>query len=241
MPALDDLTLIKREQGAGGYTGGLLAMTSPTTHIGANADDSSSTFSIGFTFNFHGTYYTSGSVNSNGHMTFGSRFSPYPNYQNASGSSGANATGATYGKNVMAFAWCDDLRTANVGGYVRSETTGSAGSRQCVIECNCYGYYSQGTSAHDNYRFQVVLYESTNAIEFRYADLITTGTPNRGSYSSSIGCRGNTSSGLTSNVRGCFGSGYAKGGSNSGISTSIVSINSTATVIQWPGSPSNTD
>ena len=71
------------------------------------------------------------------------------------------------GSRILLCPWWDDLRTRAGGDGVRYELQGSSGSRKLIIDFHCQ---SQWNSTEPQLKFQCVLYESTNRIEFRYDD-----------------------------------------------------------------------
>lgn len=123
-----------------------------TTIVGG-CDDCGSTIPIGFTFNYYGTDYTDTFATSNGFLNFGGASSQFWNESLPSSS----PTGK------VAPFW-DDLVLYGSGVKISYQTFGSAPNRYLVVQWN---------AAHisDNSNplvFQVVLFEGSNNIEFRY-------------------------------------------------------------------------
>jgi len=237
MPVIDDYTLTVKMHGVGGYTGGLLPLHGPTVVWGAGIDDGTSApLAIGFSFDAFGTVYTDVMANTNGWMLFGSTSTLGGGYDNAQPYRGANGSANPH---TMCIGWWDDLKTAMAGGYGRYETQGIAPNRAFIFEWSCQAWYVQTATNYDRLTWQVVLRETSNDIEYRYAPIVTAGSPIRANYSASCGARVSTIGGVPSNVRDFLGTGYAKGGDNTIIGWTALTNN--PPTIQWPGDPGNTD
>lgn len=110
---------------------------------------------LGFTFNYLGTNYTTIDACSNGWISFGA--------------AGSNqwANSSMYNNsipNLTVAAWWDDL---NVGtGAVLYQLQGTPGSQTFTIQWTNVNSYNGVTTNFLN--FQIILYEGTNVIEFRY-------------------------------------------------------------------------
>jgi len=151
--------------------GGLLTLASPTTLIGAGLDDdSSASTAIGFTFNLDGIACTHFVANANGWASLSGSL-PSSLYDNAE-MTGTGTTGP-----ILA-PWWDDMRTAITTGYVKTELQGTAPNRVRVIEWSCFGNYGQNATDNDTLTFQACLHED-GTIVFRYAPVVTTGSPTR--------------------------------------------------------------
>lgn len=139
------------------------------------ADDANSLQSIGFNFEFYGITYNQLYINDNGYLTFGGSASEY-NIQDFS-------TGNTIG-NLPAIApmWADfhggSVNTDDV--YI--QTVGSAGSQELIIQYNDVVFYDYDNSGA-TVTLQVVLFEGSNDIEFRYLDVVAGGGYDNGMYS----------------------------------------------------------
>ncbi|MBC8144934.1 MAG: choice-of-anchor D domain-containing protein [bacterium] len=120
-------------------------------------------FSIGFTFRFHGVDYTQASVSTNGVIGFGSTLVT---------SAGVNTLASV---NVPAIApWWDTLSITNGGPCrwevrIRTLTTGSAPNRICVIDYQNIAPVQRGVQ---RVSFQARLYERTGVIEYWYGRMI---------------------------------------------------------------------
>ncbi|MGD9491746.1 MAG: BNR-repeat neuraminidase N-terminal domain-containing protein [Bacteroidales bacterium] len=124
-----------------------------TEHATGTIDDNSyNNIAIGFTFNFNGTNYTAVSLNANGFLAMGTSVS----------SSYSPISGGT--SNDVIVAMGRDLQGLSTGS-LRTQTLGLAPNRTFVAEWRHFETYS-GT---DDYSFQIILYETTNVIQIKYA------------------------------------------------------------------------
>lgn len=159
----------------------LVPLDSPTTALGANLTTTATGISIGFTFTFDGTTYTTCALSARGFLRLAGAVT-----------SGTNSNLFAANTDVVLAPWWDSLETAVTVGYVKYETQGSAPRRRFVTEwyCNLSDTYD-GTD-YKRAKFQVVLYETTNRFEYRYGTRETGGSPaNTGS--ASVGFKGDTS------------------------------------------------
>lgn len=132
-------------------TAGYTTHTTGTTDYGVYNN-----IALGFTFNYNGTNYTSVSICNDGFIAMGSSVSStyYP-----------LSTGTS---NDVISALGADLQGLSTGS-LRSQTLGSAPNRTFVVEWQHYEKYSGA----DDYSFQIILYETTNVIEIKYAAATT--------------------------------------------------------------------
>ncbi len=126
----------------------------PTASASDDAGDAG--IPIGFTFNFFGTDHTTIGIASNGYLTFGATLGdftndPIPNAANPN--------------DLIAPYW-DDW-APNQGGDVYYQTLGSSPNRVFVAQWNNVPHFG-GTG---NSTFEALLHESTNCVEYRYADI----------------------------------------------------------------------
>jgi extracellular elastinolytic metalloproteinase len=144
-----------------------------------NADNSSVSTTIPFTFNFYGTNFTSVFVSSNGLLTFSSGTT-----------SPANATLSTNPSQAAIAPFWDDLRVTNSTSTarVKTQTFGSVGSRQFVIQWDNVTFFSGGSTA-DPITFQAILNEGTNAIQFNYLDLVSITAAGNNGASATVGIK----------------------------------------------------
>jgi hypothetical protein len=186
------------------FTKGMTALSGGTA--GPTGDDGNSNISIGFTFNYAGTNYTSLKISTNGWLSLNQTGTQ--GYENAD-LFNANTPNATI------TAWWDDL-SADATGLVYYKTEGSAPYRVFTGEWNHLLTYYTGATARIN--FQVKLFETTNIFEFHYGSA-ETGTHN-GEESASIGAEDPT--GGTNHFKEA-----TTGSSTTGVTTLVSSAN-------WP-------
>ncbi|MEJ8819259.1 T9SS type A sorting domain-containing protein [Lacibacter sp. H407] len=117
-------------------------------------DDASALTNIGFVFNYGGANYTDFSVTSNGLFQFGG---PAVTDFN-------NVIGNLVGPYLVPY-WDDNYTDAD--GFVQYQVTGAAGSRKLIVDYHLS--YLGNTGAADK-RFQIWLFETTNAIMFVYGN-----------------------------------------------------------------------
>lgn len=236
MTAFADYILQKKTHGAPDNDGGLLTLSSPTEVIGDNEDTANASVSFGFDFNYDGTDYSSCTVYSDGWLKFAGTW-PTNVYQN-------NVFDDLSNTSVSLHPWHDDLETQHTTGYVRHETLGSAPNRYCVIEWRCYAKYNHTASHNCLLTFQVVLRETSNNIEFRYApsggsDYGETGSPSYSSVSATIGARVSTASAVAGNIRE-FTEEAGTPDANGGVSTTPIKLDcSPEPGNEWPGDSTN--
>lgn len=158
----------------------LVTQTSPTTLTSAPNDDNvtSTAQAIGFNFSYETIAYTHFVVTPDGLLKL----------LTSSSGTGANEptnsiTSTTNQPKLMPF-W-DDMALGSTGGYVRYSLEGSSPNRRAVIEWNVTIPKSTSTAA--NTKYQVVLNENGNTIEYIYS-----GTAGSGTLSASVGLGGAT-------------------------------------------------
>lgn len=166
----------------------LLPLTSPTTHCGPAATvlNGVSGVSIGFDFSFDGVDYDECYITPCGFIRL------------AGTVTSANPAGLWASTTDVVIApWWDDMITAHGGslsGYVKSEVQGSAPFRRFVVEWHCFTVRTDTASDCNLITFQCVLYETRNAIEFRYGERVQYATYGGPSIASAaIGLKGDTS------------------------------------------------
>jgi hypothetical protein len=125
---------------------------------GGGQDDAvSDAFNIGFSFRFFGTNYTQFHASSNGLVTFGGVNSNFSNLDFA-------ASGISPDLDAIAALW-DDWKT---NGGVYAQTTGSAGSRTCIVQWNVNPLSGTNPAV-----FQIQMFESSGDILMIYQDTAT--------------------------------------------------------------------
>jgi hypothetical protein len=154
-------------------TGGLLAFDSPTTATGAGETDDPQVIPLGFDFtiplNVGGdrvadqvAVHPRGVVDFSGLLAAPELLDPANLFDNN------NAY-------PLVAAWWGELETLADG--VRYETQGTAPRRRCIIEWHCKANEAQSGTDYWSLRFQVVLNEVDDSIEFRYGPVVEVGTP----------------------------------------------------------------
>jgi len=134
---------------------GRVALSSPTSLFGSGVDSSISTLEdIGFTFNFNNVDFTQFAACTDGYIQL-------------DGADPADFTNDLIeaDNKIILCPWWDDLRT--MGNGLRYELQGSEPNRQLVVDFDCQIFWND---SNPNLKFQVILYETTNRIEFRYDD-----------------------------------------------------------------------
>ncbi len=107
---------------------------------------------IGFPFFYNGTVQNKFSLSSNGLLSFGPTLS---------------AWGLDGSKNSVT-AMSEDLM-GQTNGEIRFDTLGTAPFRRLVVQFKNWSFYHwSGTPPNDTMNFQIILYETTNIVEFRY-------------------------------------------------------------------------
>lgn len=154
------------------FAAGMTALSAASA--GPTGDDASAVVNIGFTFSYMGSGYTQMLICTNGWASF-------------------NQSGGTQNDNTVLFTtgvpnttlapWFDDLSITGGSSAMSYKTTGSAPNRVFTIEWKNAQSYFTGATAQLN--FQIILYETTNIIEFHYGS-VTAGSHNAGE-SASIG------------------------------------------------------
>lgn len=222
--ALDDYYLYRKTTSTD-----LITLVSPTTLLGNAANAVSALTNIGFTFNFNNTDYTQFSVSSQGYVELGAASSFYWEPSNIT----------DVNTQVLLCPWWDDLRTSTDG--IRYELFGSGPDRYLVIEFHSRAYYSYTS---ETIRHQVVLYETSNNVEFRYEY----SNPFSGVAGNSavIGCKVDTTSVVDGNFRDFFGTnGVAESNPNGGWSVVEAGIPNHSLDCNdgndYPGDPRNTE
>ncbi len=185
---------------------GLIPLVSPTTIHGAGVDDGySGAVPIGFDFEFDGVVYTQldmVSTNSYARLTGSVDSLDNTKLYDVAGS-----------VDVILSPWWDDTETEDAVGYVKRETLGAEPSRRFVVEWRVLQQHNHTPTDKRVLIFQVVLYETSNRVEFRYAVPIVTGSPNSIS-SASVGVKRDTSGpAVAGNCRDFYGTDHTNGGS----------------------------
>lgn len=138
-----------------GSTGTYSAIAGTSLTFSSQDDASTGNLPIGFTFNYNGINQTVFAASTNGLLIMGQT-------TNGTGlSSNALATTA----NTIAGLWEDNNIT---GGSVQYSTAGSVGSRILTVQYTGLHVGGTGSSTNPTIDFQILLYETTNQIQFIY-------------------------------------------------------------------------
>ncbi len=136
---------------------------SSAASVSLSDDDVTSSLSIGFTFNFFATAYTTFKISSNGFIFFGTG-------TDNGCCSGQSLPNSNTPNNLIAFAW-EDLNPSS-GGSIQYYTVGTAPNRRLVVDFD--GVHHYGSTVY-NVTSQVHLLEGCGRIEIH-----TTSMPSNG-------------------------------------------------------------
>jgi MSHA biogenesis protein MshQ len=152
-----------------------LAWDRTCTGFQGDDDQTTITFTGGFTFNFAGTAYGSVRVLSNGILQFGADTGLLRTYTNtalpaaAAASYGGGCAAAATARAMMIY-WADLNPTASGSGSVTWQQKGTAPNRYVVVSWNSVYQYNTTTP----YTFQVILYEN-GEFKYQYGNANATG------------------------------------------------------------------
>jgi len=133
-------------------TSGTYSAITGTTSTATGDDGTQTSIPIGFNFTYSGATQTVFSVTTNGAIAFGSSA---PGYSNALATA-TNTVGALWDDNNLA------------SGSIIYSTTGSVGSRVCVIQWTNCAIGGSGSSTNPTASFQIKLYETSNVVQIIY-------------------------------------------------------------------------
>ncbi len=126
-------------------------------------DDGEEDVSIGFSFDFFGTTYTDIQLNGNGHIYLGTgSFINGAHSNSAHPEANGGSMHTNYSGPVIALFW-EDLNE-NAGGEYYTETRGTAGSHEFVVELDGVHTYSNNGVV----TAQLILHEGSNDITMHY-------------------------------------------------------------------------
>ncbi len=146
-------------------TGGGATVSSATGN-----DVNQTGIALGFTFNYASTNYTTLGLNTNGLIWFDAT---------APSSTDGKANDRLYsttGTDQNIAGWWADL-TDDASSDILYQTKGSAGNRTFTVQYTNYPHYSGTGGTNIRLNFQIIFYETTNVIEFRYGSTAVTGAP----------------------------------------------------------------
>ncbi|HUM48286.1 MAG TPA: hypothetical protein PLD84_15250, partial [Chitinophagales bacterium] len=118
---------------------------------------------LGFTFNYAGVSYTTIGLNTNGLLWFdavapSAAEGAYNNNLYVPGAGGTD-------KNIT--AWWNDM-TDDASSDILYQTKGTSGSQTFTVQYTNYPHYTGTSGTNIRLNYQVIFYEGTNVIEFRY-------------------------------------------------------------------------
>ena len=217
---------------------GRVALSSPTSLFGSGVDSSISALTnIGFTFNFNNTDYTQFAACTDGYIQLG-----------AADSADFTNDLIQVDTRTILCPWWDDLRT--MGNGLRYELQGTTPNRKLVVDFDSQIFWNY---SDPNLKFQVILYETTNRIEFRYDDPASAGgATSNASVGAKITITDNTGTNADGKFRDFVGSTVApydvENNSNGGWSQvmrdgAVVKIPNNGQIgtqnLDYPGDPNN--
>lgn len=197
--------------------GSYSAVSGGTTIFSGSWDDNTSNSrSIGFTFRYCGTNYTTFNINANGWINFGS-------------STSVSYTPLSARTNAIAIMGGDLYRRSTSGSGVRSAVTGSSPNRVLTIEWFNVCRYSSSSTGPMN--FEIKLYETSNKIELVYGSFTPTSSS---SYTYHVGINGSSSSDYNNRTTTTNWSATTSGTSNTATCRSSNSVKpSTGLTFTW--------
>ena len=217
---------------------GRVSLSSPTTLFASGVDSSISALTnIGFTFNFNNTDYTQFAACTDGYIQLG-----------AADSADFTNDLIQVDTRTILCPWWDDLRT--MGNGLRYELQGTTPNRKLVVDFDSQIFWND---SDPNLKFQVILYETTNRIEFRYDDPASAGgATSNASVGAKITITDNTGTNADGKFRDFVGSTVApydvENNSNGGWSQvmrdgAVVKIPNNGQIgtqnLDYPGDPNN--
>ena len=217
---------------------GRVALSSPTSLFGSGVDSSISALTnIGFTFNFNNTDYTQFAACTDGYIQLGA----------ADSADFTNDLTQVDTRTILC-PWWDDLKT--MGNGLRYELQGTTPNRKLVVDFDSQIFWND---SDPNLKFQVILYETTNRIEFRYDDPASAGgATSNASVGAKITITDNTGTNADGKFRDFVGSTVApydvENNSNGGWSQvmrdgAVVKIPNNGQIgtqnLDYPGDPNN--
>ena len=157
-------------------------ISSAALDIGSNCDDCVvSNQSIGFPFVFYGQTFTTMNISSNGNIQFETTNAAFGN---------PALPAASFGR--MIAPYFDDLQTnCTSTDAIFSALTGQPPNRIRIVQWRMTPHFpcQQG-----DITFQVILYESTNHIQFNYPDVVfVSGSPDNNGASATVGIQRDSS------------------------------------------------
>ena len=124
---------------------------------------------LGFDFEFYGTVHQKVTINTNGYLTFTNDDDNAPDFKLEDNFMDQLFRGGATGNNlpIAAAFWANlDVRTTSGSNGLFTATRGTAPNRRYIVQYDDYRHVGQ-----EKVTFQIVLFESTGQIEFRYEDV----------------------------------------------------------------------
>jgi hypothetical protein len=176
---------------SGGPTFNWVDISGVGTAITLNDDNNNGPFSLGFTFPYFGTNYTSLYVSSNGMITFSSDVAPSNN----------TAIPSTSTPNNYIAAWWDDIDPPHQGAV---RYYADAANHRFIVSYDSVAYYYSSTPGYTGaLTFQIILYEDGHFV-MQYKSM------NPGSYSTGLNGAtiGFENAGGTDGLQICYNAAY---------------------------------
>lgn len=148
-----------------------------TRVLGSNDDSATGAINLGFNFSLFGQSYSQAYITSNGLLTFGGTTTSNLNQDLG------QAINTFSTMPFMAVAWNDWTTTYTASDAVYYKTEGAAGSQRFTVEWHdtmTYDTYPNSNSTPVT--FEAVLYEGSNAFEYRYLSMNTGGPSTVSTY-----------------------------------------------------------
>ncbi len=167
-----------------------ISTQSPTTVFSTGDETNSSAIALPFAFQYFGLPRTQVFLNCNGWMSI-SPTTPTTSNTNLNAAFPSTALP----NDVLSPYWDDLDLTVGTGGRVYTLTKGTPPNRQFIAQWDHVPFH--GGAAGVNNTFQIILWETSNAIEFRYGTIVQDGTTGAGAVTASINAGIENSTGLT--------------------------------------------
>ncbi|RZL13083.1 MAG: T9SS type A sorting domain-containing protein [Hymenobacter sp.] len=159
----------------------------------ANTDDANSAAqNIGFTFNYNGTAFTQFVLNTNGYLKLGATAPVAPYFYSSPQVTTGGPLNSTTDANLILPFNTDLTAGATSPTEYRVATTGTAGSRICIIQWKNVADKASSAVAtqYANFSFQVKLYEGTNEVDFSYGTATAGATSTAAPRTVAVGLKG---------------------------------------------------
>jgi len=162
-------------------------------------DANSAAQNIGFTFNYNGAAFTQFVLNTNGFIKLGNTPPTAALHYAAANTTTGGVFNSQNAADVNLLAAYNHSLHATPGAECRMYTTGAVGSRTCTIQfknlrdtAELSGTGTTILSQFDSVSFQIILYETTNVIDFVYGTWKASANPSA-FKSTAVGLKGSDS------------------------------------------------